>query len=139
MKIAQEGSRFLIRFELGESLPASLLNLAEEQKWGSASLTGLGAVKNVQVAYFDLTENKYIAHNLDGIVELISLVGNLSWFNEKPVWHLHATLADCDGNVKGGHLIHLEVAVTVECWIHASQLHVARKLDSHSGLNLLDL
>jgi predicted DNA-binding protein with PD1-like motif len=48
-------------------------------------------------------------------------------------------VADKSGNLKGGHLVTLEVAVTVECWIHPGVKPVARCYDETAGLNLLDL
>jgi len=41
--------------------------------------------------------------------------------------------------VRGGHLIGLEVAITLECWIERGGKVIQRKKDDYSGLNLLDL
>jgi uncharacterized protein len=139
MKIHQDGSRFLIRCEVGEKLPDVLLDLARSRHWISAEITGLGAVRGVTLAYYDLNDRKYINHPIDGIVELVSLVGNLAWLDGNPIWHLHCSVADRNGNLKGGHLVTLEVAVTVECWITLGDKPLARRYDEFSGLNLLDL
>jgi uncharacterized protein len=139
MKVLEDGDWFLVRFEVGEQLPEKLLELARRYGWISGSITGLGAVQNVVVAYYDLPARQYIHHPIDGVVELVSLVGNLSLFEGNPVWHAHITVADRDGNVRGGHLMNLEVAVTVECWIHKGHEMAIRRPDAYSGLNLLDL
>ncbi len=55
------------------------------------------------------------------------------------LWHLHAAVADRTGALKGGHLVTLEVAVTLECWIHPADHTVTRRPDERSGLNLLHL
>ncbi|HEY3294336.1 MAG TPA: PPC domain-containing DNA-binding protein [bacterium] len=139
MKIADDKDRVLVRFEVGEKLPGALIELARQRKWGSAVIMGLGAVKDVTLAYYDLPHHTYINHPIDGIVELVSLVGNLAHFNGAPVWHIHCTVADEHAQVKGGHLVSLEVAVTVECWIRGSDQQINRRLDEFSNLNLLDL
>jgi predicted DNA-binding protein with PD1-like motif len=139
MKISEDNDRFLVRFEVGEKLPDALLELAKQWGWVSAQITGLGAVKGVTLAYYDLPEQKYITHPIEGIVELVSMVGNLAMFNGAPIWHMHCCVADMNGNLKGGHLVTLEVAVTVECWIHKSDKPVTRRYDEAAGLNLLDL
>ena len=139
MKVASDGSRWLVRCEVGEILPTALTDLAAKQDWNSASLTGIGGVRHVRLAYYDLQERRYLTFDVDGIVELVSMVGNLSRLDGKPLWHVHAAVADREGNVRGGHLVSLEVAITVECWINPSSLPVNRKADDHSGLNLLDL
>lgn len=139
MRLIQDGERFLVRFEVGEKLPDALTNLAGERAWKSASLTGIGAVKDVLLGAYELADKRYSKFPVDGVVELVSLVGNLSWLNEQPMWHLHALVSDAKGVVTGGHLFNLSVAVTVECWIHVSKLPIERKSDPYTGLNLLDL
>jgi uncharacterized protein len=139
MKMVQDGGRFLVRCEVGEMLPDALVELARSRDWTAASLAGIGAVQQVQLAYYDLQARSYLTFHVDGIVELVSLTGNLGRLDGSPFWHLHAAVADREGNVRGGHLVHLEVAITVECWIHTSSLTITRKSDDYSGLNLLDL
>lgn len=139
MRISEHGERYLVRFEVGESLPAALTELAKERKWTSGSLSGIGGVHNVTLAYFDLADKRYLSFRVDGIVELVSLSGNLALVEEQPFWHLHATVADREGHVRAGHLVELEVAITVECWITPGQHAVHRRRDDYSGLNLLDI
>jgi predicted DNA-binding protein with PD1-like motif len=139
MRFTEEDKRVLVRFEVGEKLPDALIELAGKRSWSSAASMGLGAVKGVTLGYYDLENRKYINHSIDGIVELVSLVGNLAMFNNAPVWHLHCSVADRNGNLKGGHLVSLEVAVTVECWIRIGDKPVMRRFDEQAGLNLLDL
>jgi len=139
MRVAEDGARFLVRCEVGEVLPNVLIDLASFRKWNAASLTGLGGVQRVRLAYYDLQARRYLTFDVDGIVELVSLVGNLSRLDGKPMWHLHASVADRCGNVRGGHLVSLEVAITVECWIDTGALPVTRVADDFSGLNLLDI
>jgi predicted DNA-binding protein with PD1-like motif len=139
MKILADDDRFLVRFEIGEKLPDALIELARARGWQSAQVTGIGAVKGVTLAYYDLAERKYINHPVDGIVELISLIGNLASLDGNPIWHIHCTVADRNGNLKGGHLNTLEVAVTVECSILTGKKAARRAFDNYTGLNLLDL
>jgi len=113
--------------------------MAREQSWTSGSLTGLGGVKEVQLAYFDLDRSEYLPIRVPGIVELVSLTGNLALVNGEPFWHLHAAVSDRNGNVTAGHLSSLEVAITVECWLDVSTTPVSRARDPKTGLNLLDI
>lgn len=139
MRIAEDNDRTLVRFEVGERLPDALVELARQRGWGAAEVTGLGAVRAVTLAYYDLASRTYINHPVEGIVELVSLVGNLALLNGAPIWHMHCCVADRHGSLKGGHLVTLEVAVTVECWIQRSDVAVTRRYDDHTGLSLLDL
>ncbi|MBU0508425.1 DNA-binding protein [bacterium] len=139
MRISPQGSRFLAKFEIGEVLPRAFVELARERGWTSGSVSGIGGVRNVLLAYYDLAARKYLEFPVDGVVELVSLTGNLALVNGEPFWHLHAAVADREGNVKAGHLVHLEVAVTLECWIEPGAALVERTPDQHTGLNLLNL
>jgi predicted DNA-binding protein with PD1-like motif len=139
MRWIEDHSRLLVRFEVGEKLPESLVDLARRLGIVSGSLSGIGGVHNVVLGYYDLQARKYVTFEVPGIVELVSLIGNVSLVNGQPFWHLHAAVADRDGNVKAGHLVSLEVAVTAECWIERGRKMLQRKRDEYSGLNLLDL
>lgn len=139
MKTTEVGKRWLVRFEAGEKLPESLLALTTQENWNSGSISGLGGVKNVALAYYDLSARQYVPIPVEGIVELVSLVGNLARVEGKPFWHLHAAVAGPDGRVLGGHLLSLEVAITLEAWIEPSSTVVMRSRDDFSGLNLLNL
>jgi predicted DNA-binding protein with PD1-like motif len=139
MRWIEDHSRLLVRFEVGEKLPESLVDLARRLGIASGSLSGIGGVRNVVLAYFDLQAREYVTFDVPGIVELVSLTGNVSLVNGQPFWHLHASVADREGNVKAGHLVTLEVAITAECWIERASKMQQRKRDDYSGLNLLDL
>lgn len=139
MRFRRVGSRFLLRGEIGDRFPAALVALAREQEWLSGSISGLGGVRNVKLAYFDVLRKEYLPIQVDGVVELVSLTGNLTIVDGEPFWHLHAVVSDAAGSVTAGHLASLEVAVTLECWIDIVGERVERWRDEVSGLNLLDV
>ena len=124
--------------EPGECLPDALVDLARDQGWNSGSVQGLGGVTNVRLAYFDLQTKEYLPIEVEGIVELVSLMGNLALVKGEPFWHLHAVVSDRNGRVIAGHLVRLEVAITLECWIEAGLEPVTRAREEATGLNLLD-
>lgn len=139
MKIIEENNSALLCFEVGEVLPDELNAVAARRNWTCGWVSGIGAVANVRLAYYDLQQRKYLPIKVEGIVELTSLNGNLSLLDGKPFWHLHATVARRDGTIAGGHVLHLETAITVECWIGRTDWQVVRGPDDFSGLNLLKL
>jgi uncharacterized protein len=129
----------LVRFDRGDWLPDKLTEFSAAQGWTSAYLTGIGGVKNVVLAYFDLDQKKYLEFQIEGVVELLSLQGNLSLLKNQPFWHLHAIVGDRLGQVRGGHLVRMEVAITLECWIQQFPLCVLREPDPVTNLNFLKL
>ncbi|RQV98274.1 DUF296 domain-containing protein [bacterium] len=139
MEYRQINDAFLVRFYRGEKLPDALITLAEEKGWKSGAFTAIGAVENLTLGYFDLDQKKYVKFPVAGVSEVLALNGNLSIFNNKPFWHLHAIVGDKNGSVRGGHLVCLEVAVTLECWIWPHVNPVERVPDELTGLNFLNL
>jgi uncharacterized protein len=139
VKFLRSDSRYIVRFEAGEKLPEKLTELARMHGWQSGSIVGLGSVKNVTLAFYNLEEKKYENFDIPGVVEVVSLNGNLSLVDASQFWHLHVCVADNKGNIRGGHLVSMEVAVTVECWVFPSNHTITRTRDELSGLNLLNL
>ena len=139
MKVIDNNGRYLARFEVGEKLPDALVALAQQRGWSSGSIMGIGGVRDVVLAYYDLSQKKYLQFSVEGIVELVSIIGNLALVDGKPFWHLHASVANASGDVKAGHLVALTVAITVECWIQPGNISVSRSFDEASGLNLLSI
>jgi uncharacterized protein len=139
VRIRQVRQRFLVRFEVGDVLPQTLVAVSQEQGWKSGSLSGIGGVQEVVLGYYDLAAREYVKIPVEGIVELVSLAGNLSSVDGAPFWHLHAAVAGRDGRLYGGHLINLRVAITLECWIDPTDLSVERKYEDACGLKLMNL
>jgi uncharacterized protein len=139
MRWTEDDSRLIVRFDVGEKLPESLHDFSKRLGLASGSLTGIGGVQNVVLGYYDLPARQYVTFPVPGMVELVSLIGNVSLVNGQPFWHLHAAVADREGNLKGGHLVGLEVAITLECVIRRGGKILQRKRDDYSGLNLLDV
>ena len=138
MKIRRIGDRYLLRGEIGDQLPHFLVQSARDHGWTSGYLTGIGGVKDVELAYFDLERKEYTPIQVKGIQELISLSGNLALVGSEPFWHLHAAVSDRSGRVTAGHVQSMTVAITLECWAVIGDERVDRKFDDATRLNLLD-
>lgn len=130
----------LLRIERGRSLLDEIITCCRERAIGSAWLTGLGAVSDVELGYYDLPAQSYLRTRLPGILELVSLVGNVAWVDGAPIVHAHAALADRDCALRGGHLFAATVAVTVELRLQPlTDAPLGRALDPAIGLKLLAL
>lgn len=139
MKIQQIGQRYLVKGEVGDRYPETFVELAQSQGWRSGSISGIGGVRHVVLAYYDLNSNAYLQLPVEGVVELVSMSGNLSMLAGQPFWHVHAIVGDRSGELRGGHLVGFEVALALECWVEASQTEIVRAHDSNLGLNLLNI
>jgi hypothetical protein len=130
----------LLRIERGAPLIDAIVACCRERAIGAAWLTGLGAVSDVELGYYDLAARSYLRARLDGVFELVSLIGNVAWVDGAPIVHAHAALGDRDCRLRGGHLFAATVAVTVELQLQPlASAPVERALDPGVGLKLLAL
>ncbi len=139
MKIINLGDKYLARLNRGEELISSLNNLVKELDLESAWISGLGAADKLTIGYYDFANRKY--HWFDygpGTYEVINITGNLSFFDDEPIWHLHGMFSDTDCSTFGGHIKSLNVSVTLELLITSFAAKLERQFDEETGLNLIN-
>ncbi len=144
MREYTDGKTYLLRFDRGEEFVSSFLAWAEEKKLGGAFITGLGAVENPILGYFDANKKKYINKEFEGEFEIASLCGNLSWdaddtleTNAQPIAHIHAVISGPNFIAFGGHLYSAIVSGTVELNITPIETKLVRKYEEELNLKLL--
>ncbi len=128
----------LHRIKTSALLPEALVELAVAHKWNSAICSGIGGVSEVKLAYYDLPKREYLTFDIEGIVELVSLNGNLTELDGRPFWHFHAIVADKTGRTFGGHLMSCKVALTIEVAVWSMEKKYTRTLEESTGLRLLN-
>jgi len=67
-------------------------------------VSGIGALKDAAIGYYDQEAHEYRTVEIDRPIEIANLTGNVSIRDGRPFLHAHATLADSQGMVRGGHL-----------------------------------
>lgn len=98
------GRYFLFGLDHGSEIVASITALAESLGVEAGIVSGIGALKYAAIGYYDQEAHEYRSIEIDGPVEISSLSGNISTRDGKPFLHAHATLADSQGMIRGGHL-----------------------------------
>jgi len=98
------GRRFLSSLDHDAEIVASITALAEALGVEAGAVTAIGALQRAEIGYYDQKTHEYKTIEIDHPMEIASLTGNLSIRDGKPFLHAHVTLADSEGNVKGGHL-----------------------------------
>ncbi|MEO0142947.1 MAG: PPC domain-containing DNA-binding protein, partial [candidate division WOR-3 bacterium] len=81
----------------------------------------------------------YIKKQFKGEYEFTSFLGNISYFEEEPVIHIHVTITDKRFNAYGGHLFFGYVPATLEIIIFPFDKKLLREKDTDTGLNLLKI
>lgn len=130
---------YLLRIPIEDKIIETVHQFAVEHGIPSATVSAIGAVKDVELGYYRLSDKTYLRKHFPNITELVSFSGNLSWIDGSPFLHAHATLGDDSFNVVGGHFFEGVVAITVEMHIKVFSERLNRKFDDVTGLNLLDI
>jgi predicted DNA-binding protein with PD1-like motif len=127
------------RFKTGDDILERLSDLVLRNEVSAGSFTAIGAVEKATVGYF-VGSGKYSNISLQGPLEIVSCLGNVSMKEGAPFVHAHITLADKEGKTYGGHLMPgTTVGATFELTLHSYDgIELTRKFDSETKLFLLD-
>lgn len=139
MKYTKAGqSTFILRLEKGEEVVTSLQTFCKTHDIQSAYFTGLGSIENPTLAHYLVTTKKYTEKHVEGVFEVLSLIGNVALFNGEPLIHPHIVLSDEEMHAKGGHLVKAVVSATLE--VHLIQLDtpLTKSMHDEIGLKLFD-
>jgi predicted DNA-binding protein with PD1-like motif len=126
----------------GDEVVATLRSFAAEEGIRAAHVSAIGAVRRAVVGWFDPDARDYRRTELDGQLEVLSLIGDLSGpkpGRDHPTVHVHAVLGAPDATVRGGHLFEAVVRPTLEVFVAAGPGILARRTDPSTGLALIDL
>jgi predicted DNA-binding protein with PD1-like motif len=92
------------RLAKGDDLLPALEKFCQEQNITLGEVRALGAVAHARVGYYDQEQRGYCFLELNQPLEILTLVGNISLKDGKPMVHAHVTLGDTTGRAYGGHL-----------------------------------
>ena len=101
-----EGLRtFLLVLQTGDEAIASLTAFVNDHHLNGSHFTALGAFADAVVAYFDWPTRQYQQIPIGDQTEVLSLVGDVTFEQDRPKVHAHVVLGKADGTAHGGHLI----------------------------------
>lgn len=133
----QGNQPFILVLKKGEKIINSLMHCAKEAHISAASFSGLGALENPTLAYYNIKNKKYQDKTFSGSYELASINGTLTMFEKKPYIHAHVVLGDAKYSAKSGHLKESKVGATAEITIIPLKNNIMRKIDATTGLNVI--
>lgn len=135
----EKTKRYFVRLYKNEEIIKSIKELCFKEGLKSGSIIGIGAIKDPELGYYNLSKKEYKKELIKGEYELLSLIGNISIVEKEPYIHLHVVLGKEDFNTIGGHLFSATVSVTSELIITVVENEIERKKDEETGLNLWKL
>jgi len=66
---------------------------------------GIGALRAARLACYDQSLRQYSELDVEGPVEIVSCVGNVSRRDGGTAVHAHVCVSSHDGSTRGGHLV----------------------------------
>jgi uncharacterized protein len=138
-ELSRDGQRtFVLVFAIGDEVSGGLLEFAREHAITAAHFTGIGALHDLRVGYWEWERKDYRAIEIPEQVEVLSLAGNVAIGPDgKPRLHAHIVVGKADGSAHGGHLLRAHVRPTLEIVLTETPAELRRTTDPATGLALL--
>ena len=129
---------FAVVLDEGDDPYESLTQFARDVELTGSSLTGIGALSQVTVGWYNPETHDYERTTIDEQCEVVSLVGDIAVDDESSV-HAHIVLAKRDNSAVGGHLFGGRVWPTLEVVVTETPSHLRKRFNPDVGLALIDL
>ncbi|WP_435348444.1 PPC domain-containing DNA-binding protein [Haloarchaeobius sp. HRN-SO-5] len=126
---------FLCRLETGGDWRTQLETLAADEDLAAAWFTGLGAVQDAEVWFYDQDTCEYDAVTFDEPLEVAACVGNIADLDGDPFAHTHAVLSRPSGRALAGHL-NAGTVWAGEVYVRAFDRPLVREHDDVTDLDL---
>jgi predicted DNA-binding protein with PD1-like motif len=130
---------FALVFDTGDKVVAELVAFATQHSLRASRLSAIGGFSDVTVGFFDWESKDYRRIPIDGQVELIALLGDITLADDRPKVHAHVVVGLPDGTTRGGHLLEATVRPTLEVVLEESPAHLRRVHDPTTGLPLIQV
>ncbi len=130
---------FIFVVKKGEELHEAIIRGVTEVKINGAVFSGIGALLNPVLGFFDEHTKTYAEKKFEGLFELLSINGNVTKADGKFMAHSHVVLGREDCSTFGGHFLSGEIGVTGEILITPLSETPIRKFDEETGLKLISI
>jgi predicted DNA-binding protein with PD1-like motif len=129
---------FAVVLATGDEVMSTLKRFASDQRLSASQFSAIGAFSDAVVAFFDWTTKQYRRSPITEQVEVLSLLGDVTFDGDARTVHAHVVIGTSDTSARGGHLVEAHVRPTLEVIITELPRHLHRRFDPASGLALID-
>ena len=130
---------YVISLAPGEEIIESLDEFLKEEGIKNAYFSGIGAVKEAELAHYRVDNKKYSSKLFVEPLEVANLTGNAFLFEGKPLVHAHATLANDGFKTIAGHLVKGVISAACEIVLVKLDAQLRKKYSEEIGLKLLTI
>lgn len=136
-RILQDKNTYVISGRRGEELMEGIKEFCKEHHIEAAFFHVIGAVGEVELAWYDLGAKQYVTALFQEDMELVSLTGNVSRMGNELVVHSHGVFSDKAMATKAGHVNKAVVSGACEIILTRLEGNIDRVFDEDTGLNLM--
>lgn len=144
MRVRKNKNTYLIRVDKGEDICEKLLEVCQQYEIKSGIVQGIGACQKAIISTYNGKENKFYNHVYEGLLELISLQGNIIINSYgKLTYHLHSSFSFVDekDNLKivGGHLKCAVIGYTGEIILNVLEDEIRTTYNDDIGIEIWNI
>lgn len=137
------GETYYIRMDRDDEIIANILEICREESISSAVFSGIGGCKSAELQVFIPESGEFETEQLEGMLELVTLHGNVVRDNDGQLFHhTHALFTfkkDGQHGIAGGHLKSTMVLYTAEIELRPTVGgSIGRKYDPETGTGFWD-
>ena len=129
---------YLVVLYRGDDILSGMTEFAEKLNITFAHFNGVGAISSGRLGSYDRDKQMYHIIPIKGQAEITSFIGNIAVYNGKPVVHVHMSVSQSDGTMRGGHLFNAIVWPTLEIIVTVEPMPVYKKKEDDTGFVLTD-
>jgi uncharacterized protein len=129
---------YVVSVQDKSSISEALTDFAVSQKIQAGEVTGIGAVNEATLRFFDPATKKYDDKVFNEQMEISNLSGNIAFEEGKTFLHLHITLGRRDYTALAGHLLDAKTRGAGEFFIRPVNARMIKVKDDDIGLYFYD-
>jgi predicted DNA-binding protein with PD1-like motif len=129
---------YIVSVQDKASISEALTDFAVSQKIQGGEVTGIGAVNEATLRFFDPATKKYVDKVFNEQMEISNLSGNIAIEEGKTFLHLHITLGRRDYTTLAGHLLDARTRGAGEFFIRPVNAKMIKVKNNDIGLYFYD-
>lgn len=129
---------YMVSIRNKSSIVEALTHFIQSQNIQAGEVTGIGAVSEATLRFFNPDTKNYIDKTFTEQMEVTNISGNVSVIDDKPMLHLHITLGREDYTALAGHLLDAKIRGAGEFIFYPLHTKAIKTKNEEIGINLYD-
>ncbi len=99
------GQKYVVSVKYKSEVVTALTQFCEDHAITAGTISGIGAVNEATLRYFDSKQEKYVEKTFNEQMEVLNVTGNISLLEDSSLYlHIHIVLGRNDFSAVAGHL-----------------------------------